>query len=53
MDKKTYEALKMLIDFLKVRAPSITESNEENIKIMTAVYGVKGWIDEVAKEYID
>jgi hypothetical protein len=51
MDKETHEALKFIVDYLKVREPSIAETNEENIQVLTKLYRVENWLDEVVKDY--
>ena len=51
MDKKTYEILKSLIDYYKIRQPSISETNEENIRIMKKLYNLENWCKEVSGGY--
>jgi len=48
MNKETYEALKRIIVYLNSANRLINEKNEE---IEKELWQVKGWIDEVAKEY--
>jgi hypothetical protein len=49
MNKKTYEALKELIKYLEL----LREAGVFNIKVEIELNRVRGWIDEVAKEYED